>query len=759
MTFKTIFSYLLLFSLILSCKQVYEVDVNQLKNETNRYHVLFINRNLSDNLGVIITDTNKREINLYYGDKNANGGLINVQQIVTYLPELKLLVNVEFDENLLPQRITSLKNDTTITIQFKNYNLKTNTVDIDIYDAQDVLLHSKEKVSCGDALLKFKEAKRQFDAEKGLRVAAGMDVSSGNCTGFNTFFNIISGAGCLLGAAGVVGTALSIPTGIGIPIFAVSLASTVLSCKTAYNDITNQWNGRCLEPIDWEDNVSLDITCLAILKEFAKGNRIRTIFQATQCITGVLDAFARVVNEKIDNLSTPSNTPTVFYEGGKSFGDPNIVTFDGKSYGFNGVGEFIAVKSLTDNFEIQVRQEELKNLNSSGSVSWNTGLAINTGSDRLCFYPTKYFINQTPYNYSSNIDNTLSNGGNIRGNIQAITVSTGTGDIVKIFNQNDALDYAIIPSAQRQGKMIGVFGNYDGRANNDLQIRNGSQIDGSYATLYPGFTNSWRIAQSQSLFVYDTGKNTSSYTDTSFPRTPLVITASQRASAEQICRNAGVVAPFLEGCINDVVATGDNSMANRSKKLQDERTLRSFDILFGPNDDKSLISNRINSNLYGTDYVLCDNFYPIIERPVHLINGFETTIYFASEKPEPRTAILSSRLGIGFTNDIDFSWVIDGGQGYDYNDISNFNASLDPKLFIFDGKKHKVVIQSIINISTNKMTSRVLFDDVLVLEKKDVKIHYYDAQSSLLKNTNVTLILGWTNAPKVKLYRWSFKSL
>src|SRR5438128_1639732 len=120
MNLKTAFSYLLLFIVSYSCRQVYEVDISQPTKDISPYHVFFLNKSLGDNLGVIVTDTNKREINFFYGNKNAKGHLVDIQQIVTYLPEHKLLVNFDLDENFFPKEITSSRNDTVITIQFKN---------------------------------------------------------------------------------------------------------------------------------------------------------------------------------------------------------------------------------------------------------------------------------------------------------------------------------------------------------------------------------------------------------------------------------------------------------------------------------------------------------------------------------------------------------------------------------------------------------------------------------------------------------------
>jgi hypothetical protein len=760
MNLKTTFSFLLLFIINYSCKPVYEVDISQPSNETSPFHVFFINRNLNENLGAIVTDTSKREINYFYGDKNSRGTLVNVKQIVTYLPNKKRLINVELDENLFPQRIISLKNDSTLTIEFKNYDLKANTVDIDIYDTRNTLVQSSEKISCGNALLKFKEAKKILDSGKGLRLATGMSSANDDCSAFlNSMSTAANGIGCILGLAAVGPAILSAPTGIGLVFLAADIAFTIYTCTEFLDGITAIFRGECIDSSKM-DKVASASECLLNVIQALKTLNISRLQGIISCATNAIDTLSDIVQEILHPTLPSGPNASTDYPGGRSFGDPNIVTFDGKSYSFNGVGEFIAVKSTTDNFEIQVRQEELKSRSSSGSISWNTGLAINTGSDRLCFYPGKYFINGTQYAYSSSINNSLQNDGSITGNSSTITINNGRGDIIKVFNHNDAIDYSIIPSTKRQGKMNGIFGDYNSNTDNDVQIRNSSIIDGSYSTLYPTFTDSWRINQDQSLFIYDGGKNTVSYTDKNFPRVPLVITASQRANAEQICKSAGVGPPFLEGCINDVVVTGDASIAKRAKDMQDENLLKSFDIKFGPNDDKSLLLVKFNADKYGPDYLLCEPFvYPEIFRSVSIVNGFESVIYMASETPDPRGSILSSQLALNFLSS-GLGWTISGGSSYNYYDpMLNLLTAIDPKLFIFDGKIHKVAIQSTIDLATKLSSYKLLVDDVLLLERKDFAIRAFSVQDKLPFNLGVNLKFGSaTGAPNVKLYRWSFKS-
>jgi von Willebrand factor type D domain len=460
-------------------------------------------------------------------------------------------------------------------------------------------------------------------------------------------------------------------------------------------------------------------------------------------------------------LPITDNTPPEIYEGGRSFGDPNIVTFDEFFYSFNGVGEFIATKSTSDNFEIQVRQEELKNKNGGGSVSWTTGLAINTGKDKLCFYPNKYFINQISQNYSINIDKQLPNGGAITGDEKAITIDTPSGDFIKIFIRKDALDYSIIPNSQRQGKLSGVFGNYDKNATNDLRIRNGAQIDGSYNSLYPNFTNSWRISQNQSLFVYDTGKTTETFTNRNFPYEPLVIRADQRRSAEQICKSAGVVTPFLEGCINDVVATGDASIADRAKTLQEENYAKAIN--FDVNANKGLF--QLNESKLEGNYLKISNDSRILEgiktnSKFFLTNGFETTIYFSFEN-------LSQFIGLEFVinnnerfrksisispDNINFSNLNTNKNNKQFNSLSN--KLVEKKIY-----KLKIILTPISNSNLYNYEEKVfLNDEIIFTENALLNNNFSHLRLPILGDIGIYSTSNiYVNS--FKLYSWSFKSL
>ena len=47
------------------------------------------------------------------------------------------------------------------------------------------------------------------------------------------------------------------------------------------------------------------------------------------------------------------------------FGDPHITTLDGFTYTFNGIGEYVLVRSMDDDIEFQGRTEEVENSNAT----------------------------------------------------------------------------------------------------------------------------------------------------------------------------------------------------------------------------------------------------------------------------------------------------------------------------------------------------------------------------------------------------------
>jgi hypothetical protein len=263
--------------------------------------------------------------------------------------------------------------------------------------------------------------------------------------------------------------------------------------------------------------------------------------------------------------------------------------------------------------------------------------------------------------------------------------------------------------------------------------------------------------------VYDAGKNTNSYTDRNFPRNPLVISAAQRASAEQTCKNAGVVAPFLEGCINDVVATGSVNSAQWAKALQEETVLRSFDIKFGEKEDKSLF---YHSGYYETNNIVLGWGANIlnVRKEVSPNRGFETTVYFLSEakcRNEKHSGIrirFRDKLLHRTSSVLDISFY-DKNKFYD-SFLGSYNSIATN---IFDGKVHKIKLRYEFDQNTVRRT--IWVDNSINFTSSEFNKDVYEELRKDLDKPVVPVffvedgVFENCTSNTTKLYRWSFKSL
>ena len=133
----------------------------------------------------------------------------------------------------------------------------------------------------------------------------------------------------------------------------------------------------------------------------------------------------------------------------------------------------------------------------------------------------------------------------------------------------NTLDSAFAPSKAVGPSLKGLLGSADGNAANDLTGRDGtvlSPTDPQFATkLYSQFGNSWRIKQAESLFDYQPGESTATFTNLSIPSaivTVASIPAAAKANAQAVCLAAGVrTEPLLDDCLIDVGMTGQDIYA------------------------------------------------------------------------------------------------------------------------------------------------------------------------------------------------------
>jgi hypothetical protein len=261
---------------------------------------------------------------------------------------------------------------------------------------------------------------------------------------------------------------------------------------------------------------------------------------------------------------------------GGSAGDPHLRMHDGFSYDLQAAGEFIATKGI--DLEIQARQEDAFK---SNRVTANTAVAAKLGSDQICLIVNpvtlsepRLFVNKKETAISTLAQVSLSGGNRLRlTGTSKLVFSNAQNEGVVIFWNTPYLDYAVMLGDARKGKVAGLMGNYDGNDKNDLVLTDGTAIEPIFSAIHGAFADSWRITNPTSLFVYEAGKNTESYTDRSFPKVLPVVAADKLAWAEGVCKAAGVSRqPQLGHCMFDVGITGDERMAQSALLSQREFT-------------------------------------------------------------------------------------------------------------------------------------------------------------------------------------------
>ena len=263
-----------------------------------------------------------------------------------------------------------------------------------------------------------------------------------------------------------------------------------------------------------------------------------------------------------------------------SNGDPHLRTVNGYRYDFQAAGEFVLLRSADASVEIQARQEPYTATSHYRGLSTNTAIAALDNGHRVSVYSTEngltLHVDGQQVDPSSLPD--LGAGASVkqtRGGYEIDfpdgtvlwTLSLGTWGINAIVQPSDLLrsgGTGLIGVVTPGGMGVPLLP--DG-----TQLPPVSDFDARHAVLYGQFADAWRVSDATSLFDYDAGTSTASYTDHNFPSDAddsalAAALASpdptQQAAAQTAC-SALTDADLLANCEFDVYATGDAGFARQ----------------------------------------------------------------------------------------------------------------------------------------------------------------------------------------------------
>jgi hypothetical protein len=327
---------------------------------------------------------------------------------------------------------------------------------------------------------------------------------------------------------------------------------------------------------------------------------------------------------------------------GGSMGDPHIYTFDGFHYDFQATGDFVLVRGLESGLEVQVRQTPWA---ANPSTTVNTGLATVVDGNRVEFYADQSLpiINSLSISLALDASQALGSGSISRTAISGYGIA---GDLYTITYANgDTLKNAVYsgflmdPTLDLVGgqTVAGLLGNNNGNSGDDLALQDGTLPTNPLApeTLYGAFSNSWQVAQSESLFSPISSSNLN----------PLGATSELSGLAQRY---------VFGGNGDDTLLGVDSTLANPGKG--------EVDLFMGNKGADMFVLGDYNSKFYvGTglqDYALITDFweedaiqlqgdesdYVLGSAPVGFANG---TGIFLAQDPNELVGIIQ---GVAITN-------------------------------------------------------------------------------------------------------------
>ncbi|XP_061188876.1 mucin-like protein [Saccostrea echinata] len=278
------------------------------------------------------------------------------------------------------------------------------------------------------------------------------------------------------------------------------------------------------------------------------------------------------------------------FRPGINSGDPHIRTLDGKSYTFNGHGEYVMMAIAKDGtkFDFQARTEPAttSNVTAINATIFSAFVAQDqTGSKvQIEISPDKndLIIRGNGNDLTTRFQNTnytyLTQNLSIQWENKSISASFFQSSIVlKVSLGVRFLISEVVVDDTYMGFVKGLMGNFDGNAANDFILPNGTTLNENATQterdVFYNFGQQWSV-KDKSIFNYNEGLGHENFSHPEFE--PLFmdeVDEEQIDSAKEICGPNP-----SQACIFDFLATGDISIA-MSSAMEEAKSINDIAII------------------------------------------------------------------------------------------------------------------------------------------------------------------------------------
>jgi hypothetical protein len=262
-----------------------------------------------------------------------------------------------------------------------------------------------------------------------------------------------------------------------------------------------------------------------------------------------------------------------------SNGDPHQLTVNKYHYDFQAAGEFTLLRSAGGSLEIQGRQEPY---GTSGSVSINTAIAAKVGSHRVGVYMTATGlgarVDGTAVDLSAGSKD-LGGGARIAAVDQGFEIDFPDGTQLWTLSVGRyGINAQIKPSAGLKASGVGLLGTVVPGGLGVPALPDGTRLPAAtdrharYTALYGQFADAWRVTDSTTLFDYDSGNSTATYTIKVYPAEAKDVTLTDLSADQQTAGAAACSAitdsALHDSCVYDVAVSGETGFATSYQATQ-----------------------------------------------------------------------------------------------------------------------------------------------------------------------------------------------